>query len=107
MAKTEEVALKNGTWKLAVWISTLVFAAGGLCMTIQANKDRIHDVEVVALSRLASVEAIAAVNEKAAIGIKKDIERLNEKVGEVKNNTDELRSEQKAAFKEIFKRLPE
>ena len=108
MAKDNGPAVKNGaTLRLVIWTSTLVFAGGGLCMTIKANKDRIHEVEEAALIRLVSVETTATINREATIGIKKDIERLNEKVGEVKTNTEELQAEQKAAFREIFKRLPE
>ena len=100
--------VKNGAmWRLVIWILTLAFAAGGLCMTIKANRDRIIDVEETATTRLNTVEATATVNREASIGIKKDVERLNEKVGEIKTGQEKLRIEQRESFKEIFKRLPE
>ena len=108
MAKNNDGLLKNGAmWKLIIWILTLAFAAGGLCVTIKSNRDRIEDVSKVASARLASVKATATVNREATIGIKKDIERLNEKVGDVKTGQEALRKEQKEGFREIFKRLPE
>ena len=107
MAKNNYESIKNGAmWKLIIWILTLAFAAGSLCMTIKSNRDRIEDVSKVTSARLASVEATATENREATIGIKKDIQRLNEKVGEVNISQEKLRSEQKEAFKEIFKRLP-
>jgi len=100
--------MKNGAmWRLVIWILTLAFAAGGLCMTIKANRDRIIDVEQTATTRLNTVEATATVNRESTIGIKKDIERLNEKVRDVKTGQEKLRQEQRESFKEIFKRLPE
>ena len=100
--------VKNGAmWRLVIWILTLAFAAGGLCMTIKANRDRIIDVEETATTRLNTAEATATVNREASIGIKKDVERLNEKVGEIKTGQEKLRIEQRESSKEIFKRLPE
>jgi hypothetical protein len=82
-------------WKLILALSTALLAAGGLAMTIRNNS-----------TRITSVEATAIINRESTIGIKKDIERLNEKIGEVNVSQEALRSEQKEAFREIFKRLP-
>jgi len=88
---------KNGAmWKLILAIATALLAAGGIAVTIKTNSDRITNVE----------DAAVVVREDT-IGIKKDVERLNEKISEVKVGQEKLRQEQKEAFKEIFKRLPE
>ena len=89
--------LKNGSmWRLILTAATALLAAGGILMTINMNSKRI-----------VSVEATAQITRDDTIGIKKDIERLNEKVGEVKTGQEKLREEQKEAFKEIFRRLPQ
>ena len=89
--------LKNGAmWKLVLALATALLAAGGILVTIKTNSDRITNVE----------ERSITVREDT-IEIKKDIERLNEKVDEGNKNREKMRVEQKEAFKEIFRRLPQ
>jgi len=96
MTKAKDNMLKNGAmWKMILALATALLATGGIIMTIKTNSERIT-----------SVEMTAVITREDTIGIKKDIDRLNEKVVEVNTSQEKLRSEQKEAFKEIFRRLP-
>lgn len=100
--------VKNGTvWKwIAGALFTLLLAsvgwiwnAGGeaavVVSDVQANKKEI-----------AEVKPIATDNKESIIGIGKDIERLNEKVGGLETAQTKMITEQRESFKAVMSRLP-
>jgi len=103
---------KNGTiWKViiaaltALLLSALcwIWNAAGVVKDVEAN------TVAIAATRneiKEEVKPIVTNNKDAVIGIKKDIERLDEKMVEFNTSQKALRDEQQEAFKEILKRLP-
>jgi len=100
--------VKNGTvWKwIAGALFTLLLAAGGwiwnaggsaavVVSDVQANKEEI-----------AEVKPIVSDNKESIIGIGKDIERLNEKVGGLETAQTKMITEQRLSFKAVMDRLP-
>ena len=79
----------NSTVNLAIKIAAILIAIGGSLWMLRDHDERIDAVEIKAYDI-----------EIETIGVKNDIERLSEKVGEIE-------TAQKTAFKEILKRLPE
>ena len=101
-------AVRNGTvWKwIAGALFTLLLAsvgwiwnAGGsaavVVSDVQANKKEI-----------AEVKPIATANKESIIGIGKDIEQLQDKVGELQTAQTKMITEQRESFREVLDRLP-
>ena len=77
----------NGNLNLAIKIAAVLLAVGAGWQMLQGHEKRITDVEVK-----------AHATEIENVGVKKDIFRLDEKVGRIE-------TEQKASFKAIIEKL--
>jgi len=88
----------------AVWIWNAAGEAAGVVLAVQANKESIAENKSDIRE---DVRPVLSANKEAVIGIKKDIERLDEKVGRLDTAQREMITEQRAAFKEVMDRLPE
>lgn len=77
----------NGTVNLAIKIAAIILAIGAAWQTLRSHGTRIEKVEVK-----------AHTTEIDTVGIKKDIERLNDSV-------DRIETEQKTSFEEIISKL--
>lgn len=99
--------LTSGLIVIIAWI----WNASGYCKEIKTNTSKISEIkEQVKKDIIPKMDA----NSMAVFGIQKDIERLNEKVSElntgqdaIKNEQTVMRDEQRDAFREILKRLPQ
>jgi len=107
---------RNGTiWKVAIgalvtlFLTALTFLlntswnAAGVVKDVEANTVAISETKKEIKEE---VKPVVTNNKDAVIGIKKDIERLDEKMVDFKTEQTALRTEQREAFKEILQRLP-
>ena len=107
---------KNGTiWKVIIgalvtlFLTALTFLlntswnAAGVVKDVEANTVAISETKKEIKEE---VKPVVTNNKDAVIGIKKDIERLDEKMVDFKTEQTALRTEQQKAFKEILQRLP-
>jgi hypothetical protein len=91
MAK--ENTLRNGNlWKLILGMATALIAAGGLIATIRANCERIR-----------SVETTASINKEATVSLKKDIQRLDEKIIKLDVGQEKMLNLQMEIYREVKK----
>jgi len=87
----------------AVWIWNAAGEAAGVVKDVQANQEDIAETKT---NIQEEVRPVLSANKEAVIGIKKDIERLEEKVGRLDTAQREMITEQRAAFKAVMDRLP-
>jgi len=108
MTNTNTGTVKNGTvWKwIAGALFTLLLAsavwiwnAGGEAAVV------IRDIAAVK-KEVAEVKPIASGNKESIIGIGKDIERLDEKIGNLETAQTLMITEQRESFREVMSRLP-
>ena len=87
----------------AAWIWNAGGEAADVVKDVQANTASIAENKS---DIRADLRPIATANKEAVIGIKKDIERLDEKVDRLDTAQREMITEQRAAFKAVMDRLP-
>ena len=99
---------KNGTvwkWIAGVLVMLLmasvgwIWNAGGEAAVVKSDVAAVRD-------DIDTVIPIAAGNKEAIIGISKDIEQLQDKVGELKTEQTKMITEQRTAFEKVMDRLP-
>jgi hypothetical protein len=82
----------NGLWKILLTLATALIATGGIIATIKANCDRIK-----------SVEFTAAINKEATVSLKKDIQRLDEKIIKLDAGQEKMLNLQMEIYREVKK----
>jgi len=109
-------AKRNGTiWKVIIgafvtlFIAALTFLlntswkAAGIVKDVQANTGAIQETRA---EIKAEIKPKLTTNTETLIGVKKDIEQLDDKMIEFNKAQRAMRLEQNKAFEEILKRLP-
>ena len=96
------------------WIVAASWNASGIVSDVRANtvaadenKETIKEVKREVTLKIDANSTAINETKTDAVGLKKDIERLDEKMDDLNLSQTKLRTEQQAAFQEILKRLPE
>jgi hypothetical protein len=93
MAGEKTLGFRNGgMWKILLAIATALIATGGIIATIKANCERIKTVEFT-----------AAVNKEATVSLKKDIQRLDEKIIKLDAGQEKMLNLQMEIYREVKK----
>jgi hypothetical protein len=93
MAGEKTFGFRNGgMWKLLLAIATALIATGGIIATIKANCDRIK-----------TVECTAAINKESTVSLKKDIQRLDEKIIKLDAGQEKMLNLQMEIYREVKK----
>ena len=87
----------------AVWIWNAGAEVAGVKKDVAANQESIAENKSDIRE---DVRPIVSANRESIIGIGKDIERLDEKVGLLETAQQQMITEQRAAFKAVMDRLP-
>lgn len=100
--------IKNGSvWK---WIAGALFTlllASAVWIWNAAGEAAMVVSDVAAVKEaVTELKPVAAGNRESIIGIGKDVERLNEKVGDLETSQKQMITEQRAAFGKVMERLP-
>jgi len=99
---------KNGTvWKwIAGVLVMLLMASVGWIWNAGGEAAVVKSDVAAAKKEIDEVKPIAVGNKEAIIGISKDIERIEEKVGALESAQHQMITEQRAAFRAVMERLP-
>jgi hypothetical protein len=90
---TKKYVLTNGNmWKILLAVATALIATGGIIATFKANCDRIKSVEIT-----------ASINKESTISLKKDIERLDEKINKLDSGQEKIMILQMEIYREVKK----
>jgi len=86
-----------------VWIWNAAGEAAGVIKDVQASQGEITETKAIIREE---IRPVMSANKEAVIGIKKDIERLDEKISRLDTAQQQMITEQRDAFKEVMDRLP-